>query len=206
MIKVYEKNGLFIIQDTIIDIIYPNLTKQEAINLLVELGRTSDRVDNAIKDFNENNFQYESLEVDKTRLKYLEQQLAEKDKEIKNLQEKNNWLSMWHKKFQKEIEDLKTELETYRPTHLKGNGQCQCAICKQINWTDWCIKYDGKTYCDGCFKQVETRDDKLRHQVCDEIREKLKAHCDYTDEENISWYLTEDKIDMLLDQIKKGGK
>lgn len=45
-----------------------------------------------------------------------------------------------------------------------------------------------------------------RHQVCDEIRHKLKTYCDYTDEENIGWYLTEDKIDILLNQIEKGEK
>lgn len=43
----------------------------------------------------------------------------------------------------------------------------------------------------------------IREQVCDEIREKLKAHCDYTDEENIGWYLTEHKIDTLLDQMEQ---
>ena len=31
MIQVYEKNGLFIIEDTCIDVIYPNLTRDEAI-------------------------------------------------------------------------------------------------------------------------------------------------------------------------------
>ena len=43
----------------------------------------------------------------------------------------------------------------------------------------------------------------IRKQVCDEIREKLKAHCNYTDEENIGWYLTELKIVLLIDQIEK---
>ena len=43
----------------------------------------------------------------------------------------------------------------------------------------------------------------IRREVCDEIREKLKAHCDYTDEDSIGWYLTEHKVDMLLDQIEK---
>ena len=43
----------------------------------------------------------------------------------------------------------------------------------------------------------------IRNQVCDEIREKLKAHCDYTDEDNVGWYLTEHKIDLLIDQIKQ---
>lgn len=49
----------------------------------------------------------------------------------------------------------------------------------------------------------EEIENQIRKQVCDEIRDKLKAHCDYTDEENIGWYLPEHKIDMLLDQTKK---
>ena len=133
----------------------------------------------------------------------LKQQLAEKDKEIEDLKKDNNWYSMWHKKFQKEIEDLKTELETYRPTYLKGNGQCKCAICNQMNWTDWCIKYDGKTYCDECFKQVETRDDKLRHQVCEEIREFVYANW----KDIKKWWLVNGKceeFEEVLDQIEKG--
>lgn len=149
MIKVYEKNGLFIIQDTIIDIIYPNLTKQEAINLLIELGRTSDRVDNAIKDFNENNFQYESLEVDKTRLKYLEQQLAEKDKEIAELKERV------------------IEEEDFKLAYKHDLGQ-------------------------------------VRKQVCDEIRDKLKTHCNWANGNYTGWYIPETKIDLILDKIEKG--
>lgn len=131
----------------------------------------------------------------------LKQQLVEKDKEIERLKEDNNWYSMWHKKFQKEIEDLKTELETYRPTHLKGNGQCQCAICKQMNWTDWCIKYDGKTYCDTCFKQVETRDDKLRHQACEEIFDIIDKK--YNALGYIEDMKFEDLKNYVLDQLEK---
>ena len=42
----------------------------------------------------------------------------------------------------------------------------------------------------------------IRKQICDEIREKLKAHCDYTND--IGWYITEEKIDIILNQIEKG--
>ena len=52
-------------------------------------------------------------------------------------------------------------------------------------------------------KKLKEQLTQVRKQVCDEIRDKLKAHCDYTDEENIGWYLTEHKIDMLLDQIEQ---
>lgn len=92
-------------------------------------------------------------------LRCLRQQLTEKDKEIKDLKDWNDWYSMWHKQFKKKIEDLETELETYRPTKLHGNGQCECYKCKvegrqPIHWTDWCNKYKGHIYCDDCLKEI----------------------------------------------------
>lgn len=51
MIQVYQKNDLFIIEDSVIDVIYPNLSKEEAIEILKRKGREPDRVDYAIKDF-----------------------------------------------------------------------------------------------------------------------------------------------------------
>ena len=49
----------------------------------------------------------------------------------------------------------------------------------------------------------ELRNNKqIRHQVCDEIKEKLKAHCDYTND--IGRYIPEEKIDIIfLDKIEK---
>ena len=93
------------------------------------------------------------------KVSYLEAKLAEKDKEIEDLKEWQNWYSMWHKKFKKNIEELQTELETYRPTKLKGNGQCVCYGCEQKGefgrfWTDWCSKYKGHIYCDKCLKDL----------------------------------------------------
>lgn len=87
-------------------------------------------------------------------IKFLQQELAEKDEEIEDLKKWQDWYSMWHNKFKKQIEDLTTELETYRPTKLHGNGQCKCFNCNAINWTDWCSSYKGHTYCDDCLKEV----------------------------------------------------
>ena len=84
----------------------------------------------------------------------LKQHLAEKDKEIEELKQWKEWYSMWHNKFKKQIEDLTTELEIYRPTKLHGNGQCKCFNCNAINWTDWCSKYKGHIYCDDCLKEI----------------------------------------------------
>lgn len=88
-----------------------------------------------------------------------QQQLAEKDKVIEDLKQWKEWYSMRYKNSQKQIEDLTTELETYRPTKLHGNGQCECFKCKQEGrqprfWTDWCSKYKGHIYCDDCLKEI----------------------------------------------------
>ena len=85
MIQVYEKNGLFIIEDTCIDVIYPNLTRDEAIEELKKHRRDADRVDYPITDIKEDEFKYDSLEANIEYVKYIQQQLAEKDKEIEKL-------------------------------------------------------------------------------------------------------------------------
>ena len=102
----------------------------------------------------------------------LKQQLEEKEKDI-------CWYSMWHKKFQKQIEDLTTELETYRPTKLHGNGQCECFKCKQEGrqareWTDWCSRYKGHTYCDDCLKEVLKEEQAPQTQLAIQELEKVE--------------------------------
>ena len=89
--------------------------------------------------------------------------LLEKQKQVDELKEelKNlDWYKMWHKKFQKKIEDLTTELETYRPTKLSGHGQCKCSNCGNVSWTDWFSRYKGKTLCDKCLKEIVITEDK----------------------------------------------
>ena len=44
----------------------------------------------------------------------------------------------------------------------------------------------------------------IRKQVYDKIKELLKMHCEYTDEDHIGWYLPEDKIDLLINKVEKG--
>ena len=80
----------------------------------------------------------------------LQKQVDELKEELKDL----DWYKMWHKKFQKEIEDLTAELETYRPTKLSGHGQCKCSNCGDVSWTDWFSHYKGKTLCDECLKEI----------------------------------------------------
>lgn len=79
-----------------------------------------------------------------------EQIIEPLQKQLKNL----DWYKMWHTKLITETENLTTELETYRPTKLSGNGQCKCDKCGMVCWTDWFSKYKGKTLCDKCLKEI----------------------------------------------------
>lgn len=89
MIQVYKKNELFIIENTVTDIIYPNLTREEALVLLKKFDRNEpeDRCDFAIKE-DDISFEYASLDdKDKTiaeqrkQITDLETKLSEKEKE-----------------------------------------------------------------------------------------------------------------------------
>ena len=81
------------------------------------------------------------------------------EEEVKELKDWNSWYSMWHNKFKEQIKDLTTELETYRPTKLHGNGQCSCYNCEQtigfnVHWTDCCYRYKGHVYYYECLKSL----------------------------------------------------
>ncbi len=118
------------------------------------------------------------------RIDQLKQQLVEKDKEIEDLKEWQDWYSMRHKSFLKQIEDLTTELETYRPTKLHGEGQCECYKCQQEGrqprkWTDWCSSYKGHIYCDDCLKEILKEEQTTQALLA--IQELEKVHSILTD-------------------------
>lgn len=48
MIQCYKINSLYVIEDTVRDFVYPNLTKEQAIEVLKAFGREEDRVDFAM--------------------------------------------------------------------------------------------------------------------------------------------------------------
>ena len=114
----------------------------------------------------------------------LERQLAEKNKDINKLSKEHlemfgdmkEYKNLWLAE-QRKVEELENKLE-------------HCSNDK------WYIDLDKLNIPNEIANQI-------KKQVCDEIREKLKAHCDYTDEDNIGWYLTEHKIDILLDQMEQ---
>lgn len=115
------------------------------------------------------------------KIEELQQQIEEKDKDIEKLHRDKEWYSMWHKEFQKRIEDLTTELETYRPTKLHGNGQCECYKCKQegkqpIHWTNWCNEYKGHIYCNDCLKEILKEEQSSQTQLAIKELEKVKVN------------------------------
>lgn len=183
MIQVYEKNGLFIIEDTCIDVIYPNLTRDEAVEKLKKHRRDADRVDYPITDMKEDEFKYDSLEASIEYVKYIEQQLAEKDREIEILNDRlDKYISGRLKSM---LDEKDKEIEALNKTIFRlSNEKERANNIQNIDYLSFAAQ--------------------IRKQVCDEIKEKLKAHCDYTDEEHIGWYISEEKIDIILNQIEKG--
>ena len=105
MIQVYKKNELFVIEDTITETIYPNLTREETVELLKKFDRDEpeDRCDFAIKEDNIS-FEYASIDDKDKIIADLETKLAEKEKEIE-YQESMKILAIENKN-QKAIEQL----------------------------------------------------------------------------------------------------
>ena len=85
MIQVYKKNDLFVIENTITETIYPNLTREETVELLKKFDRDEpeDRCDFAIKEDNIS-FEYASIDDKDKIIADLETKLAEKEKEIES--------------------------------------------------------------------------------------------------------------------------
>ena len=90
MIQVYKKNNLFIIEDTVRDMIYPNLTRRESKELLKFFGRDADRVKYAITDFE--NFKYVNLDDKEKQLAITEKALELACETIKEICGKPLWI------------------------------------------------------------------------------------------------------------------
>lgn len=107
MIQVYKKNELFIIEDTVRDTLYPNLTRQEAIKLLKEFGReeVEERVDYPITDESDMDFKYKDLYDPKTKaIKGLEKVKAIVNDSLKTKTNATYWIN-------KEIDQLIAEFK-----------------------------------------------------------------------------------------------
>lgn len=127
MIQVYKKNNLFIIEDTVRDMIYPNLTKREAKELLKFFSRDTDRVKYAITDFE--NFKYVNL-AEKEKLEYTDtikfvetstpervaevldeqsKQIEELQEDVENLTNSCNWYFDENKKLKQQLAEKDKE-------------------------------------------------------------------------------------------------
>lgn len=133
-----------------------------------------------------------------------------KDERIAELEDWNKWYEMWHTKFKKQIEELTTELETYRPTKLTGEGQTTCHCCKERSWTCFGFyHYKGQTLCDECLKKMlkdENKNSQLRHEICEKIRRKMTVYryVEVKTKNGYEWALTDSNINEILDQIEQG--
>lgn len=125
MIQVYKKNELFIIENTVTDIIYPNLTREETIVLLKKFDRKEPehRCDFAIKEDNIS-FEYASLDdKDKTiaeqrkQIADLEAKLAEMTEKYNACQEARKIESEFSQQDKKELMQQLAESEAY----IQGN-------------------------------------------------------------------------------------
>lgn len=188
MIQVYKKNNLFIIEDTCRDVIYPNLTKDEAVVKLKEFNRESDRVDYPITDIKEDEFKYSSLEVNEAsiihnnEIKDSEKIVIVTEELLKELKDTYDLLNSYKNALNKDktIEELKQqlaekdeEIDTLHKTILRLSNEKE-RIQDRLN-----IDYLLFT------KQIH-------HQMCKEIREWCQNNWDYDD------------FMYFLDKIEKG--
>ena len=143
--------------------------------IIKRLNEQADQIDQLKQQLAETEQNFFVFQEDSARNEQIYvRELAEKDKEIEDLKKWKEWYSIWHENFKKQIKDLTTELETYRPTKLHGNGQCKCFNCNAINWTDWCNKYKGHIYCDDCLKEILKEEQTLQTQLAIQELDKVK--------------------------------
>lgn len=105
----------------------------------------------------------------------LKQQLAEKDKEAETYKREIVFLDKKIKDLKEEIEDIK---EIYSEK-LKDKITVKC-----VGATD-------------NFKN------QFRHEICEKIRNFVNEYCRY-DYDLMGWHLTEEKLENLLEEIKRG--
>lgn len=117
----------------------------------------------------------------------------------------------WHNVYERQISTLMTELETYRPTKLEGNGQCSCYSCEEKegfnrHWTSWCYRYKGHIYCNNCLTKIISKErssqyeDKISFAVA-ELKKTLSYAEDILNEALKNSSLNNSYYDKLLDKL-----
>lgn len=80
--------------------------------------------------------------------------------------------------------------------------ECPCEseyYCNLLNEDVGCCEW-GEIHKNCPLQSLTDYTKQVRNEVCEKIREKLSLHCDY--KENIGWYMTENKFNLILDQIE----
>lgn len=129
MIQVYRKNDLYIIENTVTDTIYPNLTKEEAIKKLNEFDRDDpeDRCKYPITDITDETFKYSYLEDMEETIKHLNQYIECNNRIIEQFKNKTMSLKI-------EISELKSLLRTNASQENKQLIIKELEDVKEIIW------------------------------------------------------------------------
>lgn len=214
MIQVYKKNDLYIIEDTVTDTIYPNLTKEEAIKKLNEFDRydPEDRCKYPITDITDETFENSYLDDVEEKERYENRDgvfdtilndyvttdsiidlLNRKDKRIKELEEMNNLLKTSKSHFKKVAENVVDLLE--KLNKFIGEPQTrELNYCKVIE--------DTKSY----IEQLKTITKELAIEKLELVLNNFKNRPTYFDVARQELCLSDqDKqfIDFINNQIKK---
>ena len=194
MIQVYKKNDLFVIENTITETIYPNLTREETVELLKKFDRDEpkDRCDFAIKEDNIS-FEYASLDDKDRKIADLEAKLAE-EKE-------------YTQQYRKECAKIQTDYYKTKQKLAEKDKEIERLNLEFETQEDWQEKWQ-KLYDETC----NLNQDKISFAL--EQLEKVKEFFleQHRDEEmDTDYIITKDAgeiADYILDQIKqlKEGK
>lgn len=129
--------------------------------------------------------------------KQLEEQLAEKDKEIEELEESNGVTKALYKNYYTQLQNYKSKLYSIDIPKLRK---------KHLTPEEKEIYYKGFENCERQFaSHIADITIKVRKKVCDEIREKLEMN-EYNTCENTAWCVYLDYLKEILDQIEQGER
>lgn len=210
MIQVYKKNELFIIENTVTDIIYPNLTREEALVLLKKFDRDEpeDRCDFAIKEDNIS-FEYASIDDKDKTIADLEAKLAEKDaeRELDNAfwKQECDSLQKTLAEKEKEILDIKFMMRNTEQA-LRNVPNAMAGQRKRIDELTKELKQDNQDKISFAIAELEkVKDWCENHKFSDEDDYVIAYEPDEEDASGCVDYL-KDQIDNQIKQLREGGR
>ena len=221
MIQVYKKNELFVIEDTITETIYPNLTREETVELLKKFDRDEpeDRCDFAIKEDNIS-FEYASIDDKDKIIANLEAKLAESEKKFivaNNLRKNADEVLLNYKtekygldKTIQELRKMKLSLPE-KEWYYKGFENCERQMSSHIADLTLEVKElkqqlaekekENLTLFSMLYKTLEK-------QGCENIVSTIEQMTNLTLEKQSNWFKgncvkDQDKISFALEQLEK---